>query len=758
VNIPARTTSGKVPAGKTLDPELNRVLAQREQEATRGYKSLKTIGEKFEDFIGNHTCDRRWVSVKNKTPVRPGTDTPVEWRDIKNRWTWEEIQMIPGDFGIILDKTGLVCIDFDKCINDNEILPEVGEVLSKLDTWTEISQSGRGPHAWIITDANTKNQKPGGVFEIISDGHVRVTGNAFTPYASNPIQMVDGEKLGKILRLTSSGNGRSVNGQNPVILTREKIREGGRNDNLFKLASSLRAKGLSEPAIRAAIAEENKDLCDPPLSDDEISRIATSAGNYTPGATQNLKSDVKVQAPGDLYTQIRIADQFIEGYLDTWRYNVDRKQWFFWTGKVWEADESDQIKNVDKEFLKEYLALIPTMQIGKGVVELTKFIVSLNTSKGIRDILSIAAPGMTIRDQDLDKDPNLLNCQNGTLDLKTGILRPHDRNDYCSRIASTDYLPDADCPMWEAHIKTILEDNKELIDSVQELLGYSLFLGNPDAVFTVFFGSGRNGKSVTLEVISHLLSGYAVSVSPNTFMAEGDRAGSDRILMRGARLITASEPADSSKKRCELDTGFIKTASGNDPVSARRLYCEGTSFKVLGLVVLSTNALPKIHDQSVAIWDRLWCVPFNHYFMPEDRDKDIATTLITEGPGILNWLITGYKRYLAKTRLIPCAAITDQTTEYRRDEDFYTPFFDSGSVCIEKTARIQASRLYTIFETWFNHQYPDNKKPATPQKFGRDMSTRFRKKQEGGFWVYYGIGIPGQQNFTDGKHDGGGGL
>ena len=412
----------------------------------------------------------------------------------------------------------------------------------------------------------------------------------------------------------------------------------------------------------------------------------------TPVQKQAAEDLAKLGA-NDLYTQIRIADQFIEGHRDTWRYNVDRKQWFIWTGKNWEADESEQIKNADKEFLKEYLSLIPTMQIGKGVVELTKFIVSLNTSKGIRDILSIAGPGMTIRDQDLDKEPYYLNCQNGTLDLKTGQIREHNRDNFCSRITNTEYIPGAPCPMWEKHIETVLEGDRELITSVQELLGYSLFLGNPDAVFTVFFGSGRNGKSVTLEVISHMLGGYAVSVSPNSFMAEGDRAGSDRILMRGARLITASEPTDSSKKRCELDTGFIKCASGNDLVSARRLYCEGTTFKVLGLVVLSTNALPKIHDQSVAIWDRLWCVPFNHYFMPEDRDKDIVNRLITEAPGILNWLKEGYDRYQSKTRLIPCAAITDQTKEYRRDEDFYTPFFDSGTISIEKNAKIQAGRL-----------------------------------------------------------------
>lgn len=710
--------------------------------------STKTISEKFEEFTDNRTSNKRWVSVKGKTPVRPGTDHPVEWRDIQNRYSWENIQKIPGDYGIILDKTGLTCIDFDKCLNESGSIIEdrVFDILQDLGTWCEVSSSGKGLHAWIITDANTRNQKPGTGFEVISDGHVKVTGTAFPPYASKPIQMIDGEQLAKILRLNGSGPGQHTPSK-PI--SRGKIREGGRNTQLFKLAASLRQKGLSEKAILSAITIENQELCNPPLPDIEVARISSSAGGYAPGSVVSKwtpPKDNPIQSPSDIYTQIRIADQFIEAHLDGWRYNIDQKKWFFWTDKNWEADDSEQIKNTDKEFLKEYLSLVPEMQIGKGVIELTKFIVSLNTAKGVRDILSIAAPGMTIRDQDLDKDPYLLNCQNGTLDLRTWVLREHDRNDFCSRIASVDYIPGAVCPLWEKHIRTILEDSPDLIASVQELLGYSLFLGNPDAVFTVFFGGGRNGKSVTLEVISSVLGSYAVSVSPVSFMDEGDRAGSDRILMRGARLITASEPADSSKKRCELDTGFIKTASGNDPVSARRLYCEGTSFKVLGLVVLSTNALPKIHDQSVAIWDRLWCVPFNHYFMPEDRDKDIAKKLIAEGPGVLNWLIDGYKRYLIKTRLIQCIAIADQTNEYRRDEDFYTPFFDAGIVTIRKDAKIQAAKLYTLFESWFKLQYPE-KKPASTTKFGRDMSMRFRK-EKGTVAFYLGIGEHGQQKVS----------
>lgn len=446
------------------------------------------------------------------------------------------------------------------------------------------------------------------------------------------------------------------------------------------------------------------------------------------------------------YTQIRIADQFVDGYSDNWRYNVDRKVWFFWNDKFWEADEREHVRNVVKEFLKDYISLVPTMQIDKGIVDLTKFIVGLNTAKGIRDILQIAAPAMVIRDQDLDTEPYFLNCRNGTLDLKTMTLKKHCRGDYCSRMAEVDYVPDSDCPIWKKHIDTIFEQDQDLIKNIQELLGYSLFAGNPDAVFGVLFGSGRNGKSVTLDVISRLLGSYAVGVSPSCMMQDGGNAGSDRIRMKGARLITATEPGDSSKNRCELDVGFVKCATGGDPQSARRLYCESESFRIQGLFLLASNSLPKIHDQSVAIWERIWCVPFDHYFMPEDRDQHITEKLIAESPGILNWLIEGYLRYQTSQRLIQCKKIADQTIEYRHDEDFYSMFFDSGSVVIKADSRISGTLLYSIYEKWFDSKYGStNKKAATATRFGRDMSTRFRKDRTNAGVFYIGITESGQR-------------
>lgn len=516
----------------------------------------------------------------------------------------------------------------------------------------------------------------------------------------------------------------------------ENIPEGDRNTILHKFGSSLRAKGSSEIDIVTALLAENQNRCKPPLPDDEVRNIGKSVAGYPAGT------------PGEIYTQIVIADSFRDTYVDEWAYNIDQKKWFFWNGQYWQLDEKDQVKNVARDFLKGELAVILTMPVGRDVVTLTKFIVGLNTARGIRDILAIAAPGMTIKDRDLDTQPYLLNCLNGTLNLKTMEFREHQIEDYISKITGVKYDKEATCPRWVEHFKTIFDNEETLIKNIQEVLGYSLFLGNPDAVFLVFYGSGRNGKSVTIETLHHVLGSYSVSVSPSSMMEAGGNPGSDRIGMAGARLISALEPSDGIKGRCQLDTGFIKAATGNDPISARRLYCEGINFKIEGLFILASNSLPKIRDPSVAIWERIWMVPFNHYFQGNQRNHSIIDTLKNEGPGILNWLIQGFERYRAAGRLVQCDTIKAQTADYRHDEDFYSPFFDACT-SREPGLSISSTDLYHKYENWFKLNFP-GKNPATQNKFSRDMSVRFQRKKTDNVWHFQGIGDLGQKQLGNG--------
>lgn len=84
--------------------------------------------------------------------------------------------------------------------------------------------------------------------------------------------------------LMLKGRGKPPEPRNELPAKEEaRIPEGERNDALFRLACFLRGKGMSEMGITAALLEENRTRCDPPLPEGEVKRICQSAGGYPPG-------------------------------------------------------------------------------------------------------------------------------------------------------------------------------------------------------------------------------------------------------------------------------------------------------------------------------------------------------------------------------------------------------------------------------------------------------------------------------------------
>lgn len=475
--------------------------------------------------------------------------------------------------------------------------------------------------------------------------------------------------------------------------------------------------------------------------DDSVSRRTTTI--QQPNQTFTI---IPVGAEAAQYTQTYYAEKFNRATRDTWLFNVDSGKWMFWNGKYWETDDRNTIFNVCRVFLINQLRDIRAAETDSKINATIRILSRLNTRQGISDVLNIAKSMVTKKENDFDLQKSIINVQNGTYDLKTGVLSPHSPGDFISKCCGCRYDPDARCPEWTRHITTTFDNDSELISSVQEILGYSLFAGNPAAIFGIFVGSGRNGKSVTIDTIQRVLGTYSVSVNPNCLMDNGGNPGSDRLKMIGARMIVASEPGDTSKGRCSLDTGFIKTITGGDRISARRLYCESIDFSIDGLVVLITNVLPQIRDHSVAMRERVWCVPFDHYFSPEERDTAIRDTLFGEAPGILNWLIEGFRRYAERGRLVQSQKVTQQSEWYMDEEDDYSQFLSESGIVRKPGLSISGTDLYRCYLLWCNSVSPNGavRSARNTTAFGRHMSTRFRKSHTRDGVVYHDVGFVGQ--------------
>lgn len=709
--------------------------------------NARTIKEKFSDFTTDHTSNRRWVCVKGKVPVRPGTDQPLEWRKAENRYFWDQVQKIPSEgCGVVLNKTGLACVDFDKCLTPEGLIADdrIDTMVRKLDSWTEISSSGAGLHVWVITDANTASQKPGTGYELITDGHVKVTGHSYRPTAALPIRMVDGDDLRKILGTT----GARAPGPRGTR-AEEKIPEGSRNNGLFRLAARLRHDGMSEAGIRGALLEENRARCVPPLTDDEVIRIAGSAGSYPPGKTGTPAGNTGL-------TELAASERFVMRVAGGCVFNVSTGKWHVWNGKVWRPDERNIVKNRCRNFVKSLYADLGSID-GKGDrASYLSDIEKLNTRRGIENILVLAGIQLTRRSEDFNSNPHLLNLQNGTIEFTDAgiIFREHRKEDMCSFIGGCEYLPETPVPeIWLTHADKIASGDPDLARTLQNVSGYCLEGGNPLEKIVIVYGAGRNGKSVSLRTFARILGGYAVTINPLTLMEHGNKTTSpERLKMRNARLIVAQEPNKQSddqhlKDTSVLDSGFLKAASGKDLISARGLYSNTIEeFAVTGVVVLSTNPLPTVNDRSVAFWDRLVLLPFDHYFRPEERDPDIEARFNAVLPGILNWFIQGWEDYRKTGTIGLCETAKLVLNDYRNDGDEYATFVGD---CVEdcKGAETTADDLYAEYDNWAkcHSQYP-----KTIQVFGKEMASRFSKKRKKTGVVYRDVRIrTGQQQLPE---------
>jgi len=316
--------------------------------------------------------------------------------------------------------------------------------------------------------------------------------------------------------------------------------------------------------------------------------------------------------------------------------------------------------------------------------------------------LYLAQSVISIEPKDLDAQGHLLNLPNGTLNLTTIELQPHSKDDFLTKIAGVEYRPGAKCPLWLQHLELIFNGDRELIDAFQQVVGYTLQQENPEQVLFILYGSGKNGKSKTIEVLSHILGEYAINIAAETLMKKklndnGPRGDIARIS--NARFVSASEGEAGQP----LAEGVVKQLTGDDVITVRRLYEAEIEFRPTAKIFLATNHRPIIKGTDEGIWRRIWLIPFTTSIPEERRDPDIAAKLIQEASGILNWGLDGLRKYREIGRLIPPEKVKVAVEEYRQDSDILKEFVESWC---QMTGQIKRNDLYRAYSDWCdsNHE------------------------------------------------------
>jgi putative DNA primase/helicase len=333
----------------------------------------------------------------------------------------------------------------------------------------------------------------------------------------------------------------------------------------------------------------------------------------------------------------------------------------------------------------------------------------------------------------LDSDPYLLNVENGTFNLQSGVMRPHNRDDLITKMAPVTYRPGAQCPRWLEFLKRIFAGDRDLIAFVQRFAGYSLTGDTEEHAFAILFGQGANGKSTLTEVLAAIAGDYAAHTPLETFTADRQSSSTSNALarLRGARSVFGTELNAGAR----LAEATIKQVTGGDVISARFLYREYIEFQPRFKLWMVTNHRPRVGTDE-GMFRRIRLIPFVVTIPPAERDPKLKASLLEEKSGILNWLLEGVAQW-RRNRLGTCDAVRAGTNQYQADMDPLADFLEQCAR-IKPSARVNAGVFYQAY-CEFAKQEGD--KPMSHRALTRHLKLQGIEAKPGRVRTYVGIDL-----------------
>jgi putative DNA primase/helicase len=380
------------------------------------------------------------------------------------------------------------------------------------------------------------------------------------------------------------------------------------------------------------------------------------------------------------------------------------------------------------------------------LMKVLKWCLKSESDKHMKAALSLARSEVSIPilPRQMDPDPWLLNCPNGTLELRAGTLREHRRSDYITKSCPTPYTPAAAAPLWERFLGDIFLKREALIRYVQRLLGYCLTGDVSEDIFAIWYGSGSNGKSTLITTIMHVLGeDYVVKANRDLFLAKKqDNHPAQLARLHGKRLVFCIETNEGTR----LDEALVKEATGGDAITARRMREDPWQFYPTHKCVLVTNHKPEIRGTDGGIWRRIRLIPFDAKFWkpelgetgPEElrANKDIEEELKKEFPGILAWMVRGCLDWQQHGMETP-EVVKTATTAYKVEQDVLQRFLEDCCV-VDTACAVRATPLYWCYTQWTRGQ---GEEPASQRRFGEALSERGMQRYTDNGTKYRGVGL-----------------
>ncbi|MEY9997949.1 putative DNA primase/helicase [Streptomyces sp. V4I8] len=422
------------------------------------------------------------------------------------------------------------------------------------------------------------------------------------------------------------------------------------------------------------------------------------------------------------------AKLFVQLYRDRFRH-VEGLGWFAWDGYRWKRSGGEKAALWAAGEMAEDMGDSDPRGLYSDRELLQHKKRTLSTT-GMKALLTQAkaSPDLSVDPDVLDGDPYALCTPAGVVDLHTGQLRkPDPSRDFHSR--ATSVAPQKmETPRWHRFLADTFGDDaegQEMVDFLHLLLGYSITGDVGAQVLPFLHGQGKNGKSVLLDTMIQILGDYADAAPPGFLMDRGafSEHSTELTELHGRRLIVCSELKPNDK----FDEARVRLLTGGDKIKARRMRQDYFSFTPTHHLWLLGNHRPEVSTGGFAFWRRIRLLPFERV-VPDGRKIDnLAFELVRdEGPGILQWLLEGARRYLTtRDPLEGPDRVRIATTAYANTEDHIGRFL--AECCTRDSEahpdlRVEQGLLYSAYSSWCSAG--EGIRPATPRAF----ATRVRQE------------------------------